>query len=112
MNAVYITGVAQPVELRPYQHVGCFVDDCNRDLKEGAKQYGPKATASISEFGDNKLKPAIKDGFDIGDDDKKNLLEDFITEFEPLTKLMKEVVGDNTEKVVVSSIYRWKWLRP
>jgi len=39
-NAVYSTGRPQPIELRPYSYVGCFVDDGSRDLQEGPMAYG------------------------------------------------------------------------
>jgi len=39
-NAVYSTGLPQPVELQPYSYIGCFVDDGSRDLQEGPMQYG------------------------------------------------------------------------
>merc|ERR1719498_927854 len=42
-------------------------------------------------------------GLDIDDEDDKKKLEELKAEFEPLTKLMKEVLGDKVEKVLVSS---------
>ena len=39
---------------------------------------------------------------DIGDEDEKKKLEELKAEFEPLTKLMKNVLGDRVEKVIVS----------
>merc|ERR1712014_196371 len=44
----------------------------------------------------------MKEGLDIEDEDEKKKLEELKAEFEPLTKLMKEVLGDKVEKVVVS----------
>merc|ERR1712141_935662 len=44
-----------------------------------------------------------KEGLEIDDEDEKKKFEELKAEFEPLTKLMKEVLGDKTEKVVVSS---------
>merc|ERR1712038_589489 len=56
----------------------------------------------LKEFDGKKLKSTTKEGLDIADEDEKKKLEELKAEFEPLTKLMKEVLGDKTEKVVVS----------
>merc|ERR1719428_2530425 len=50
-----------------------------------------------------RSKSTTKEGLDIEDEDEKKKLEELKAEFEPLTKLMKEVLGDKTEKVVVST---------
>ena len=50
-----------------------------------------------------KLKPVTKEGLDFGDEDEKKNMEEFKAEFEPLTMLMKELLGDKVENVVVSS---------
>merc|ERR1712073_6584 len=57
----------------------------------------------LKEFDGKKLKSTTKEGLDIDDEDEKKKFEELKAEFEPLTKLMKEVLGDKTEKVVVSS---------
>merc|ERR1712036_123496 len=57
----------------------------------------------LKEFDGKKLKSTTKEGLDIEDDDEKKKLEELKAEFEPLTKLMKEVLGDKVEKVLVSS---------
>merc|ERR1712224_1123938 len=56
----------------------------------------------LKEFDVKKLKSTTKEGLDIADEDEKKKLEELKAEFEPLTKLMKEVLGDKTEKVIVS----------
>merc|ERR1712225_44528 len=61
------------------------------------------AVQQLKEFEGKKLKSTTKEGLDIGDEDDKKKLEELKAEFEPLTKLMKEVLGDKVEKVLVSS---------
>merc|ERR1712176_1597663 len=57
------------------------------------------ATHQLKEFDGKKLKSTTKEGLDLEDEEKK--LEEMKAEFEPLTKLMKEVLGDKVEKVMV-----------
>merc|ERR1739846_233877 len=61
------------------------------------------AVQQLKEFDGKKLPSATKEGLDLEDEDEKKKLEELKAEFEPLTKLMKEVLGDKTEKVVVST---------
>merc|ERR1739845_213108 len=61
------------------------------------------AVQQLKEFDGKKLKSTTKEGLDIDDEDEKKKMEELKAEFEPLTKLMKEVLGDKVEKVVVSS---------
>merc|ERR1711887_125179 len=61
------------------------------------------AVQQLKEFDGKKLKSTTKEGLDVADEDEKKKLEELKAEFEPLTKLMKEVLGDKTEKVMVSS---------
>merc|ERR1719199_337836 len=57
------------------------------------------AAVSSSPF----LENLRKKGLEIDDEDEKKKVEELKAEFEPLTKLMKEVLGDKVEKVVISS---------
>merc|ERR1719359_2832411 len=57
----------------------------------------------LKEFDGKKLKSTTKEGLDVNDEEEKKKLEEQKAEFEPLSKLMKEVLGDKVEKVVVSS---------
>merc|ERR1719405_272820 len=57
----------------------------------------------LKEFDGKKLKSTTKEGLELDDEDEKKKIEELKAEFEPLTKLMKEVLGDKVEKVVVSS---------
>jgi len=61
------------------------------------------ATQQLKEFDGKKLKSTTKEGLDIEDEDEKKKIEELKVEFEPLTKLMKEVLGDKVEKVLISS---------
>merc|ERR1711994_766846 len=61
------------------------------------------AVQQLKEFDGKKLKSTTKEGLNLDDEDEKKKFEELKAEFEPLTKLMKEVLGDKTEKVVVSS---------
>merc|ERR1711966_47122 len=61
------------------------------------------AVQQLKEYDGKKLKSTTKEGLDIEDEDEKKKLEEQKAGFEPLTKLMKEVLGDKVEKVMVSS---------
>merc|ERR1712165_505533 len=61
------------------------------------------AVQQLKEFDGKKLKSTTKEGLDLEDEDEKKKVEELKAEFEPLTKLMKEVLGDKVEKVMVSS---------
>jgi len=61
------------------------------------------AVQQLKEFDGKKLKSTTKEGLDLEDEDEKKKIEELKAEFEPLTKLMKEVLGDKVEKVTVSS---------
>merc|ERR1711981_178581 len=63
-------------------------------------EYGVQ---QLKEFDGKKLKSVTKEGLDIDDEDEKKKLEELKAEFEPLSKLMKEVLGDKVEKVLISS---------
>merc|ERR1711920_34577 len=63
-------------------------------------EYGVQ---QLKEFDGKKLKSTTKEGLDLDDEDEKKKIEEQKAEFEPLTKLMKEVLGDKVEKVLVSS---------
>merc|ERR1712093_351616 len=60
------------------------------------------AVQQLKEFDGKKLKSTTKEGLEIDDEDEKKKLEELKADFEPLTKLMKEVLGDKVEKVLVS----------
>ena len=60
------------------------------------------AVQQLKEFDEKKLKSTTKEGLVLGDEDEKKKLEELKAEFEPLTELMKEVLGDKVEKVIVS----------
>merc|ERR1711966_112701 len=57
----------------------------------------------LKEYDGKKLKSVAKEGLDLDTEDEKKKTEELKAEFEPLTKLMKEVLGDKVEKVLISS---------
>jgi molecular chaperone HtpG len=61
------------------------------------------AVQQLKEYDGKKLKSVTKEGLDLDDEEEKKATEDLKTEFEPLCKLIKEVLGDKVEKVVVST---------
>merc|ERR1711966_573184 len=62
------------------------------------------AVQQLKEFDGKKLLSASKEGLDLADDeDEKAAFEEAKAKTEPLCKLMKEVLGDKVEKVVVSN---------
>lgn len=60
------------------------------------------ATQQLKEYDGKKLKSVTKEGLDLGDEDEKKKLEEHKAEYEALCKLIKEVLGDKVEKVIVS----------
>merc|ERR1719392_351048 len=62
------------------------------------------AVQQLKEFEGKKLLSATKEGLDLADnEDEKKSFEEAKEKTEPLCKLMKEVLGDKVEKVVVSN---------
>ena len=59
------------------------------------------AVQKRKEFDGKKLKSTTKEGLDLGDEDEKKKLEELKAQFKPLTKLVKEVLVDKVEKVIV-----------
>merc|ERR1719231_689811 len=57
----------------------------------------------LKEYDGKKLKAVTKEGLDLDTEDEKKKTEEQKAEFEPLCKLIKEVLGDKTEKVVVGT---------
>merc|ERR1711899_638731 len=82
-----------------------FLENLRKKGLEVMYMVGPVdeyAVQQLKEFDGKKLKSTTKEGLDIEDEDEKKKLEELKAEFEPLTKLMKEVLGDKVEKVLVS----------
>jgi len=56
----------------------------------------------MKEYDGKKLKAVTKEGLELGDEEEKKKLEEQKADFESLCKLVKEVLGDKVEKVIVS----------
>jgi len=57
----------------------------------------------LKEFEGKKLKSVTKEGLDLEDEDEKKTLEEQKAEYEGLCKLIKEVLADKVEKVIISN---------
>merc|ERR1712003_347252 len=57
----------------------------------------------LKEYEGKKLKSVTKEGLDLEDEEEKKTLEEQKAEYEGLCKLIKEVLGDKVEKVIVSN---------
>jgi len=61
------------------------------------------AVQQLKEYDGKKLKSVTKEGLDLDTEDEKKKTEELKAEYEPLCKLIKEVLGDKVEKVSVST---------
>merc|ERR1712031_89348 len=57
----------------------------------------------LKEYDGKKLKSVTKEGLDLDTEEEKKKTEELKAEYEPLCKLIKEVLGDKVEKVMISS---------
>merc|ERR1711966_291582 len=57
----------------------------------------------LKEFDGKKLKSVTKEGLELEDEDEKKKLEEQKASLESLCKLIKEVLADKVEKVMVSN---------
>ena len=58
----------------------------------------------MKDYDDHKLKSVTKEGLDLDDtEDEKKKREEEKAKFEPLCKLMKDILGDKVEKVVLGN---------
>merc|ERR1712182_173768 len=57
----------------------------------------------LKEYDSKKLKSVSKEGLDLDTEDEKKKTEELKAEFEPLCKLIKEVLGDKVEKVLIGT---------
>merc|ERR1711977_421135 len=61
------------------------------------------AVQQLKEYDGKKLKSVTKEGLDLDTEDERKKTEELRADFEPLCKLIKEVLGDKVEKVSVST---------
>merc|ERR1712025_487148 len=97
----YITGeTKKAVETSP------FIEKCKKRNYEVLFMIDPideYCVQQLKEYDGKKLVSVTKEGlkFDESEEDKK-AWEELCADFEPLSKLMKEILGDKVEKVVMS----------
>merc|ERR1712022_37159 len=97
----YITG-----ESKKAGETSPFIERCKKRNFEVLFMVDPideYCVQQLKEYDGKKLVSVTKEGlkFDESEDEKK-AFEELKADFEPLCKLMKEILGDKTEKVVVS----------
>merc|ERR1739841_348202 len=61
------------------------------------------AVQQLREHGGKKLRCCTKEGLELLDEEEKEKFEELKTDFEPLCKVVKEILHDQVEKVVVSN---------
>merc|ERR1712193_402579 len=61
------------------------------------------AVQQLKEFDGKKLKSVTKEGLDLDTEEEKKKTEELKAEYEPLCKLIKEVLGDKVEKVLIGT---------
>merc|ERR1712195_399963 len=97
----YITGESKKaVETSP------FIERCKKRNFEVLFMVDPideYCVQQLKEYDGKKLKAVTKEGLDLDTEDEKKKTEEMKAEYEPLCKLIKEVLGDKVEKVVVST---------
>jgi molecular chaperone HtpG len=57
----------------------------------------------LKEYDGKKLKSVSKEGLDLDTEEEKKKTEELKAEYEPLCKLIKEVLGDKVEKVMIGT---------
>ena len=97
----YITGESRKaVENSP------FIEKLKRKGLEVLFMVDPideYAVQQLKEYDGKKLLCVTKEGLEIEDDeDEKKRMEELKSKFEPLTRIVKDILGDKVEKVVVS----------
>jgi len=63
-------------------------------------EYGVQ---QLKEYDGKKLKSVTKEGLDLDTEEEKKKTEELKAEYEPLCKLIKEVLGDKVEKVLIGT---------
>merc|ERR1719321_520045 len=97
----YITGESyKAVETSP------FIEQLKKKGYEVIYMIDPideYCVQQLKEYEEKKLVNCSKEGIDLGDEDEKKITEEMKAEFEPLCAIIKEVLGDKVEKVIVGT---------
>merc|ERR1711988_1914806 len=100
-DVYYITGeTKKAVETSP------FIEKCKKRNYEVLFMIDPideYCVQQLKEYDGNKLVSVTKEGLKFEEsEEEKKAWEELTADFEPLTKLMKEILGDKVEKVLMS----------